>query len=222
MGDPASTATPTVGEPGRRGASARKPVHLAAAAACGLSVPATLLTSTPAAVARFAESCGGRVVTKALYPRSPRTADGRLAGVLYTRRVPPDRWNDTSITATVHQFQAEITPRLYDLRAVAVDGRLFAAEIHAQSEAAALDWRADYRGLRYKPGRLPDDVSEGVHLLMDRLGLVFAVLDFVVDVDQTHHLVDLGPSAQWLWLETHGEAGPISAAIADLLTGECR
>lgn len=203
-------------------AAARKPVHLAAGAACGLSVPATLLTNIKADLEPFARSCNRRVVTKTLYPRSPRDAAGELAGVLYTQRVPPERWRDPSIAATVHQFQAEVAParRLYDLRVVCVGERLFPVEIHATTEKAALDYRADYSGQRLQPGRLPDTVSEGVHRLMAHLGLVFAVLDFIV-TDDDALLVDLGPSAQWLWLETQG-GQPISEAIADLLTRERR
>ncbi|MGH3326254.1 MAG: MvdC/MvdD family ATP grasp protein [Streptomycetales bacterium] len=197
--------------------AASKPRHLAAAAACGLAVPPTLVTNVPAEVVEFAEGVGRRIVTKPLHSRSPRDAAGNLTGLLYTRRVPRERWADPTIATTAHQFQAEICPRSHDVRVTAVGTTLFPVEIHAESEAAALDWRADYAGLHYKVGTLPDPVAAGVRRLLRHFGIAFAALDFVVAEDGTHYLVDLNPNGQWLWMET--QAGqPISAAIADLLT----
>ncbi|MEV0279471.1 hypothetical protein AB0I22_24195 [Streptomyces sp. NPDC050610] len=50
--------------------------------------------------------------------------------------------------------------------------------------------------------------------LLDRLGLVFAALDLIVDSKGAHHLVDVNANGQWAWINRTRE--PITHALADL------
>ncbi|MFI1205618.1 MvdC/MvdD family ATP grasp protein [Streptomyces sp. NPDC020883] len=193
-------------------ADCTKPVQLAAAAQSGLHVPDTLITNDPDAVAPFAQRCGGRIVTKVL-GGIVHTEDGKR-GQLYTRRVPPEQWHDPRIALTAHLFQREIVNKAYEVRVAVVDGQLFPAEIHATA-GAALDWRQNSREHTYRPATLPRHIEDGIRTMMRRLGLVFAALDFIVDTQGAHHLVDVNAGGQWAWIGATRQA--ITHAIADLL-----
>lgn len=202
-------------------ADCTKPVQLAAAVESGLLVPATMITNDPAEVAAFAERCGGRIVTKVL-GGIVHTEEGKR-GQLYTRRVPPEQWDDPRIALTAHLFQREITAKAYEIRVTVVDGQLFPVAITPARSPAEwpadgepqVDWRQNSKEFNHTATALPGNVQDGIREMMDRLGLVFAALDFIVDQNGAHYLVDVNPGGQWAWIETTRDA--ISTAIADLL-----
>ncbi|MPZ66109.1 MAG: hypothetical protein GEU83_11545 [Pseudonocardiaceae bacterium] len=190
-----------------------KPRQLAHATAAGLTVPPTLVTNDPQAVADFAARQPDGIVTKTLYSRMPRTEDGGLSGVVYTSDVPPGRYRDPSIAATAHLFQAKLV-KTADLRVTVVGDDVFATEINNPGE---LDWRRSHDNVEYRPCELPDTVVAGVHRLMRSLGLVFGALDFVL-TDQGHQFIEINPNGQWGWIE-HLTGQPISRALATALKG---
>lgn len=190
-----------------------KPRQLAHATAAGLTVPPTLITNDPQAVADFAERQPRGIVTKSLYARMPRTDDGRLSGVVYTSDVPPGRYRDPSIAATAHLFQAKLV-KTADLRVTVVGDDVFATEIRNPDE---LDWRRSHDSITYRSCELPDTVVAGVHRLMRSLNLFFGALDFVL-TDQGHQFIEINPNGQWGWIE-HQTGQPISRALAVALKG---
>ncbi|MER5783174.1 MvdC/MvdD family ATP grasp protein [Streptomyces mobaraensis] len=194
-------------------ADCTKPRQLAVAAEAGLHVPETLITNNPAAVPPFAQRCGGHIITKVL--GGIVHTENSTRGQLYTRRVPPEQWNDPRIALTAHLFQREITDKAYEIRVTVVDGHTFPVAIHAPAGPARLDWRHDSAGLRYSTALLPPDVQHGIQAMMRRLHLVFAALDFIVDSNGTHYLVDVNPGGQWAWIDQTRDA--ITHALANLL-----
>ncbi|MGH3827587.1 MAG: MvdC/MvdD family ATP grasp protein [Pseudonocardiaceae bacterium] len=194
-----------------------KPRQLRLARQAGLSVPPTMITSSPEGVAEFAAAAGGSIVTKALYARTPRDADGYPTGVLYTAEVSPHQYSDPGIAATAHLFQFKIKS-VYDVRLTVVGHRLFAAEIHRENGAGGLDWRMNHRDLRYRPCDVPAGVARGVRQLMCSLELTFGALDFAVDDAGSWWFYEINPNGQWFWVEQQTGL-PISAALAELLEG---
>lgn len=99
-----------------------------------------------------------------------------------------------------------------------VGRRMFAAEIHARSETAQLDWRADYAHHEYRATEVPAETAAGVLRLLDWFGLSFGALDFVVTPAGDWVFLEVNPNGQWGWIET--ETGlPITAASCDYLEG---
>ncbi|MGH3697156.1 MAG: MvdC/MvdD family ATP grasp protein [Pseudonocardiaceae bacterium] len=190
-----------------------KPRQLAHAAAAGLTVPPTLVTNDPQAVADFAARQPHGIITKPLYARMPRTGDGRLSGVVYTSDVPPDRYRDSSIATTAHLFQAKLA-KTADLRVTVIGESVFATHIANPGE---LDWRRSHHNVTYRPYELPDTVLAGVHRLMRSLGLIFGALDFVL-TNGDHHFIEINPNGQWGWIEQQ-TGQPISHALAATLRG---
>lgn len=192
-----------------------KPRQLAWAATCGLAIPPTLVSNDPDAVATFAESVGGDIVTKPLYARMPRDEHGRLMGLTYTANVSPQRWRDESIRTTAHLFQQRV-PCAWHIRLTVVGPHMFATEIH-QPEGAHLDWRHDRDAVSHlRPCPVPDEIRHGVTAFLRHAGLLYGALDFIVTPDDEWIFLECNPNGQWAWLKPSRHL--ITAAIADLLT----
>jgi ATP-grasp ribosomal peptide maturase len=212
-----SLACTWVNHPSRTADAEYKPVQLQAAAACGLSVPRTVITNAPERAAEHGAYLGPAAVYKAL--ASATVADGNKVAFIPTTGVTASDLADLRVALTAHQFQERV-PKVRDVRATVVGGRVFAASI-LSPDAGMIDWRTNYSALRYEPVDLPAEVEAALLALLDRLGLAFAAADFVVTADGAHHFVDLNPSGQWGWIQ-EATGLPIAAALATHLTGEDR
>ncbi|MEW5356186.1 ATP-grasp ribosomal peptide maturase [Streptomyces sp. 16-176A] len=193
-----------------------KPVQLAAARACGLTIPATLVTNQPNDVRSFALRVGGPIVCKPV--ASPvLVEDGQLKSV-YTRKLKSTDLTDLrGIDTTAHLFQAWVD-KAYEVRLTVVGERMFAVAIHAGSDAAHEDWRSDYGSLTYDVITVPDGVATAMRQLMLRLRLRYGAADFIVGPHGNWTFLEVNPCGQWDWIQ--GATGlPIAAAIADELQG---
>jgi ATP-grasp ribosomal peptide maturase len=193
-----------------------KPVQLAAARACGLRIPATLITNRPRDVVVFATQTGGPIVCKPV--ASPvLIEDGQLKSV-YTQRLSLSDLQDLrGIDTTAHLFQAWVSKE-YEVRLTVVGERMFAAAIHAGSEASYEDWRSDYGSLTYATTTIPKDVAAAMRRLMERLQLRYGAADFVVGSDGQWTFLEVNPCGQWDWIQS-ATGLPIAEAIADDLQG---
>ncbi len=96
----------------------------------------------------------------------------------FTHRLDPADLDDLrGIEVTAHQFQ-RWEPKSLEARVIVAGDRVFAAAIHAESEAAYLDWRNDYAALRYEKLEPPVGVAAGVLEYCVELGLMYGAFDF--------------------------------------------
>jgi ATP-grasp ribosomal peptide maturase len=202
-----------VNHPHRNRWASYPPVALAAAVRGGLSVPRTLIANDPRQARKFVAALPGQVAAyKALGTAHPSDRDDRPQA-LWTTQVRPGEIDD-SVARTAHQFQ-EWVDKAYEVRLTAVAEQLFAAEIHAGSDASRIDFRADYDSLTYKPCEVPQHIAAGVHMLMYALGLQYVALDFLVNPHGDWYLIDVNPNGQWGFIPDLRT--PITRALADLL-----
>lgn len=207
-----------VNHPARQ-ADMYKPAQLAAGKAVGLLVPRTLVTNRPDVVLRFAREVGEPIVVKPLGYASIHEEGRRRA--LYTHVLTDDELADLrGVETTAHLFQQYICDKAYELRLTVVgggdDSQMFAAAIHAGSEAAAVDFRADYPSLTYRVVDIPDDVAVGVRAFMRHFAISFGCFDFCVDTTGRHWLLECNSAGQFQFVE-QATGLPITAALADLL-----
>jgi ATP-grasp ribosomal peptide maturase len=196
-----------------------KPMQLTSASHAGLTVADTLIANTAEAVSSFVtthniEADG--VVTKMFGANS--IVEHRQRHVAFTRAVTRrDTADLTGIQTTAHLFQANI-PKGYDVRVVVIGEHLFGFAIHALTEASRQDFRRDYRALRYERIDIPEYVANGIGKMMNLLGLLYAAIDFVVDVEGCWVFIgDINPGGQYGWLED-ATGAPLTTSLADLLT----
>jgi ATP-grasp ribosomal peptide maturase len=202
-----------VNHPAADAAANYKPKQLAVAARAGLDVPRSVITNDPEHAREFIGA--DHVVYKGL--------GGGVLGPEGNRRFLPvtlvsaDEIDD-GVTGTAHLFQERV-PKAYEVRLTVIGERMFPVAIRADSEAARLDWRTDYRSLRYERVALPTDVERGVRRLMSELGLYFGAFDFAVTPGGRWVFFEVNPNGQWHWIAV--KAGvPLVEAMADALQGE--
>lgn len=120
------------------------------------------------------------------------------------------------VALTAHQVQGYVD-KLMDVRVVVVGERIFPVAIHPLSEAARVDFRADYRALRHEIIELPDAVRRGIRRFMSESGLLMASMDFSVGRDGRYYFLESNPAGgQYGWLEAKTGVR-LTEAVADLL-----
>lgn len=196
-----------------------KPQQLSRLRRAGLTTPPTLITNKAAVVRDFAASHGDLVVKPLA---EPVVWEGGGESVIYTRRMTPaDLDCLDGVESTAHLFQ-QWQEKKYEARVIAVGDQLFAVAIHAGSDQAYVDWRADYDSLRYEVIDVPDHVRAGIFRYLDIAGLASSVFDFVIRPERAQGdwiALEANAAGAWGWLAE--ECGlPIAAAFADTLTKE--
>ena len=194
--------------------TAYKPLQLSMAARCGFTVPPTLITNQPEDVRAFAAE-HGQIVVKTL-AFGAIVEDGGAA-MLYTHALAPGDLEDLSgVQTTTHLFQKFIADKAFEARVTAVGNRLFAAAVHAGSEASRVDWRSDYRALTYSVIDVPSSITEKIGEYMSAARLTYGAFDFVVDHQHRWWWLEVNSGGQYGWIEA-ATGLPITCALADLL-----
>lgn len=207
-----------VNHPSRHADAGYKPRQLLAADRAGLRVAPTLVINDPGAVRRFAARSGSDgVVTKMLGASAVCEQGGRR--VALTQRLTAADLDDLrGIELTAHLLQ-RWAPKREEARVIVIGPHLFAVVIRAHSQAAYIDWRADYNALSYEPIPLPAGVERGIRAVMLNLGLVYGAFDFVITPDAEWIFLEVNPGGQFGFLEDSTDA-PLTATLADLLAQE--
>lgn len=206
-----------VSHPGRIADASAKPGQLRLAAACGLRIPETLITSSPEQVRDFVATLDAPVLYKPMSSGALRTP--QAPRVVYATPLDPatlQQWLDAeAVGVTANQFQRYIADKDADLRITAVGERLFPVAIRA----ARVDWRADYGSLDYEVTEVPEDVAAGLRAYLKAAELAFAAFDLVRTTTGEHYFLEANANGEWGWLTDVAEV-PIAAALAELLLGE--
>lgn len=196
-------------------AAAHKPGQLVTAAAAGLSVPRTLVTNDLARARAWAKLIDGPLACKPV-TAGAITRPGGQPTMLPTQRVTANDL-DESLELTCHLLQ-EWVEAAYEVRLTVVGEQMFPVAIHAHSDEARTDWRADYDALTYEPVRIPDSVAESVRRFMAFYRLNYGALDFAVTPDGQWRFFEVNPAGQWQFIAA-ATGLPIAEAHADLLQG---
>lgn len=205
----------TLGNPLRYRAVDNKVAHLVLAQRLGITIPATLLTSSRDDAEQFIDTVGAAIMKlqRSVYLERP---DGLHA--VYTTRVDESlRTRLAHVAAAPSLFQEEIA-KLYELRITVVGEHCFACRIDSQaSPLTELDYRKyDFDHVAHTPYDLPPEVVQQCVALVAATGLPFASMDFVRTASGRYVFLDLNVNGQWLWTEELGKL-PISEAIAGFL-----
>jgi glutathione synthase/RimK-type ligase-like ATP-grasp enzyme len=191
-----------------------KPVQLAAAVSCGLTIPETLISSDPQSAYDWAKNLDRPIIYKPM--GGVWHADENQLRLLYTSEVTElQELLDPAFARTAQMFQEKVD-KAFEARAVVVGDSVFALRIDASSDVAREDWRADYDALSYHHLELPADLSTAVVKLHQRLGLAFGAVDLICDTSGRWVFLETNQNGEWGWLTA--ETGvPIAEALAQLL-----
>jgi len=177
-----------------------KAVQLQIARACGLRVPATLMSNSPGAAKEFFERSWPKIVCKPFASHIwQREAGGAaVTGTFELRR--EDLPADEVFTYAPAIFQQMIDKR-FDVRTVLMGKAIYSFALHTPSQA--LDWRqpAGLGQLRVEAIATPADVERGVLEFARRSGVCFGSLDFAVDANGAWWFLEINEQGQFLWID---------------------
>lgn len=214
-GVPSSLPALWVNHPSRLADAAYKPVQLARAARCGLSVPETVVTNEADTVRDFV-SAGGSI--SKVFGANTIMEEG-VRKITFSRLLDGADLEDLrGVNVTTHLVQRWV-PKAYEVRLVVIGEHVTAAAIRAGSPESYIDFRSDYDNLSYELIEPPVDIVVGVRKLMAEMGLLYGALDFVVQPDGTWTFLEINAGGQFGFIEDETDA-PLTAQLADLLTME--
>jgi len=209
-----------VNHPGRDFDCSFKLWQLEVARRVGLTVPKTIVTNLPEAVAEFYERCNGEVIYKLIGERSnfylPKCESA--FGVPTLAMTKEDIGHLSQVAIAPHLFQERID-KVYDIRVTAMGTRLFPVKIDSQAGTGKLDWRTDL-SVPMELIALPKDVNDACLRLLKELGLNYGAIDLCVDKAGRHVFFEINCAGQYLWMEKRIEGLELSLELAKLLSGQ--
>ena len=106
-----------------------------------------------------------------------------------------------------------------DIRVTVIGNMLFPISITKNGENIYGDWRKNAKDtLQYKAETLPDDISNKIIKLMNKLGLLFGGVDLALS-NGKYYFIEVNPTGEWGWLSPYGTI-PLEKAIVNELVGE--
>ncbi|MER5478630.1 ATP-grasp ribosomal peptide maturase [Streptomyces sp. NPDC002734] len=185
-----------------------KPWQLRLAQECGLTVPATLITTVPHDARDFARRHRELVVkpVSGTHPQDPPL-------VVPTSRVPPDA--DFDAVALGPTLLQQLVAKRADIRLTAVGDRLLAARKEVSPDASAddVDVRFAPSAHAWRPVGVPGRVAEGVHGYLEAARLAYGAFDFAEDARGDWWFLECNQSGQFAFVELD-TGQPITDAVA--------
>ncbi|MDQ3250159.1 MAG: hypothetical protein M3Q45_13245, partial [Chloroflexota bacterium] len=118
-------------------------------------------------------------------------------------------------------FQERI-PAQTDLRIVVVGKTLFTVAVQPHAASHTIDHPVGHRlavgRMHGEAFELPAEIATGVQTLMQRLELIYGVVDMRLTPDGEYIFREVDPSGAWLWLEECSGL-PITQTFAHYLAG---
>lgn len=207
-----------VNRPDRALAAENKLLQLQAAHRCGLRFPATLVSSDPAEIRRFAATHGS-VVYKPYATHSWRDGEGRIFST-YARALDAEALRDDDALRVCPGIYQACVHKRYDLRVTVIGRRMFAVRVDMPPvRDGVVDWRAASLGdhAAFRACTLSTAWQAAVQRLMDALGLSFGCVDLVADEHDELHFLEINQAGQFLFVEHDAPDLPLLRAMAAML-----
>lgn len=193
-------------EPSRVWAAEHKLFQLVLAKASGLAVPDAVVTNDADEIRRTFEAFDGQMIGKPV--RSGFVDLGEEQRAIYTTKICHENLDDLSGAKLSPVIFQRLIPKDRDIRVTVVGDRIFTAAIDSCSDpSAVIDWRRTQNpDLPHSIFHLPEWLETKVLRLMERLGLAFGALDFV-----------LTPEGQYIFLGVGSDGGAdVASSVWDL------
>jgi hypothetical protein len=178
-----------------------KSVQLLLANACGMKVPATLLTNSPRAVREYFQQISGRKICKAFFPHIWQKQEMSSVAVTETFELRGDMLPEDEVLTYAPAIYQEMVVKQFDVRMVLLGSAVYSYSLH--NPTGAIDWRQDAgQGLvQVQPIDTPPEVEEGVLAFAARSRLAYGSFDFAVDNSGQWWFLEVNEGGQFLWLD---------------------
>lgn len=174
--------------------------QLLEASGVGMSIPRTLCSNDPERIRAFMRSNPGQTIYKPFCTSQWALEDG--AAYLFTTVVDEDDLPEDEVLRLCPGIFQPRVPKSHELRVTIIGERVFAAALASQAlDVARVDWRVGTRAIEIRPTTLAPALETRCRQLMERLGLVFGCLDFIVTPEGEPVFLEINQMGQFLWLE---------------------
>lgn len=192
-----------------------KPRQLLMASKIGFRVPETLVTNDPDEARSLARRHNDRIVAKALH--CPLIEEPEQDFFVFTSEVhATDIGPEEEIRISPLMFQPSLTPKV-DYRVTVVGDVVLPVKVQLEDagEPQQVDWRANKKGLSFRPCDLPNDIEEMCRSYIRTSGLVFGAID-LVEHGGDFFFLEVNPNGEWGWLQ-HPHGIPVAEALSHLM-----
>jgi hypothetical protein len=194
-----------------------KAVQLQLARACGLRIPETLMSNSPAAVRSFFESRNSAICKPFSAHIWQQHGSQNLAVTGTFALSSEDLPADAVLTYAPAIYQQRVAKQ-FDVRTVLMGQNMYSYAVHTARNS--LDWRHDaLRGsIDVQPIATPSDVEKGILDLATRTGVCFGSLDFAVDAKGGWWFLEINEQGQFLWLDEFVPDGSLQQRFCVFIT----
>lgn len=198
--------------------SENKLVQLHAARRAGLSFPATLMSTDPAEIRRFA-AAHGRVVYKPFQTHTWQDAATGKMFSSYARIVDGGMLEDDDSLRQCPGIYQQVVDKHHDVRVTIVGDHAFPVRLDTPRDGDFIDWRIGSLSetMQAAPAELPQAYLDKLHDLMRELGIAFGCVDLAIDGAGEPHFLEVNQAGQFLFLEQALPTMPILRAVCALL-----
>lgn len=178
-----------------------KSVQLLLARACGMNVPATLMTNSPEAVRKYLQSTPGRTICKSFFPHIWHKQVKSSIAVTETFELTEDMLPEDEVLTYAPAIYQQMIVKQFDVRMVLLGRAVYSYSLH--NPTGAIDWRQDAgQGLvQVQLIHTPPEVEAGVLDFAARSQIAFGSLDFAVDNNGQWWFLEINEGGQFLWLD---------------------
>jgi glutathione synthase/RimK-type ligase-like ATP-grasp enzyme len=181
-----------------------KLLQLKFASQYGMNIPITLFSNDPMDIRYFLLKHDTEgVIYKPIC--SNVWFEEKHVKIVYTSKISfLDLPNNRLLQLVPGIFQKQIKKK-YELRVTCFGDYLVAAKLNSQIHSAGdIDWRAiPEREMSIEPYSLPQELENKIRMFMNKMGIVFGSLDFIVTPDDNYIFLEVNEQGQFLWIEEY-------------------
>jgi hypothetical protein len=178
-----------------------KAVQLVLAQSCGLRVPATLMSNSPASVRDYLHQRPTPSICKAFFPHVWRANGNQSVAVTEAFELTEDMLPADEVLTWAPAIYQQRIAKQFDVRMVLLGAAVYSYALH--NPKGSIDWRQDVsQGLvRVECLATPDEIALQVLAFAQKSGIVFGSFDFAVDGDGHWWFLEVNEQGQFLWLD---------------------
>jgi glutathione synthase/RimK-type ligase-like ATP-grasp enzyme len=178
-----------------------KSVQLVLARRCGLHVPPTLMSNSPAAVRQYVNESHESLICKAFFPHIWQKQAGTQVAVTETFELTPQMLPDDEVLTYAPAIYQKRVLKDFDVRTVLLGTTVYSYSLHNSKDA--IDWRQDAgQGLvAVESIATPPEVERALLAFAEKAGIVHGSFDFAVDGQGRWWFLEVNESGQFLWLD---------------------
>ena len=178
-----------------------KAVQLNLARICGLRVPETLFSNSPADIRTFVAHNPNRTVGKGFTPHVWQRGDEEGVSVTQTFELTPEQLPSDEILTYAPGIYQHMVAKEFDVRMVIMGHRVYSFALHNSKKA--LDWRQDagMGNVQVEIIATPPEIEKGILAFTRKAQICFGSVDFAVDSHGQWWFLEINEQGQFLWLD---------------------